>query len=59
MIEFFQVDIHPVNLLDQLARPLQHAERFQSEEVHLQQADLLNRRPVELRHERILIGCPV
>ena len=47
-VELFQVELHAVVLLDQLAGPLQDAERLEAQEVHLQQAHLLDNRPFVL-----------
>ncbi len=47
-VELLEVEVHAVLLLDQLAGPLQDAERPQAQEVHLQQADLLDDRAFEL-----------
>ena len=43
-VELLQVEVHAVVLLDQLAGPLQDAERLEAQEVHLQQAHLLDDR---------------
>ena len=41
-VELLQVEVHAVLLPDQLAGPLQDAERLEAQEVHFQQADLLD-----------------
>ena len=50
-VELLQVDLAAVLLLDQLAGPLQDAERLEAQKVHFQQADLLDHRAFILRDD--------